>query len=89
MVKARLTSKGQITIPKVIRDRLGIQPGDVLLFSIRGNRVEVTAGRRQSVAALAGLFPMKRAVKDERVRSWTAEIWRVARRRRVDGSVAT
>ncbi len=80
MVKARLTSKGQITIPKVIRDRLGIQPGDDLLFDIRGNRVEVTPRRRQSVAALAGLFPAKRAVKDERVRSWTAEIRHVARR---------
>ncbi len=80
MVKARLTSKGQITIPKVIRDRLGIQPGDDLLFDIRGNRVEVTPRRRQSVAALAGLFPVNRAVKDERVRSWTTETRRVARR---------
>ncbi len=80
MVKARLTSKGQITVPKVIRDRLGIQPGDDLLFDIRGNRVEVTARRRQSVAASAGLFPVNRAVKGERVRSWAAETHRVARR---------
>ncbi len=80
MVKARITSKGRITIPKVIRERLGIQPGDDLLFDIRGNRVEVTLRGRQGVAALAGLFPMKRAVQDERVRSWTAETRRVARR---------
>ncbi len=73
MVKARVTSKGQITVPKAVRDRLGIRPGDELLFDIHGNRVEVIPRRRQSVAELTGLFPAKRAPKDERARSWTAE----------------
>ena len=31
-VKATLTSKGQITIPVLIRNRLHLQPGDVLEF---------------------------------------------------------
>lgn len=30
----RITSKGQVTIPKPIRDRLGIQPGDVVSFDL-------------------------------------------------------
>lgn len=29
---SRVTSKGQVTIPKEIRDELGIQPGDELRF---------------------------------------------------------
>lgn len=29
---SRVTSKGQVTIPKEIRDKLGIQPGDELRF---------------------------------------------------------
>lgn len=31
-MKATLTTKGQITIPKSIRERLGLEPGQVLEF---------------------------------------------------------
>lgn len=31
-IKARITSKGQITIPKAIRERLGVGTGDELEF---------------------------------------------------------
>jgi AbrB family looped-hinge helix DNA binding protein len=29
---SRLTSKGQVTIPKPVRDQLGLRPGDVVEF---------------------------------------------------------
>lgn len=32
MVKARLTSKGQITLPKKVRERMGVKPGDEIEF---------------------------------------------------------
>jgi len=32
MPVARLTSKGQVTVPKSIRDTLGLQRGDLLMF---------------------------------------------------------
>lgn len=32
MIKAKVTSKGQITIPKEVRDRLGLRPGDEVEF---------------------------------------------------------
>lgn len=31
-MKAKITSKGQITIPRAIRERLHLRPGDVLDF---------------------------------------------------------
>ena len=32
MVDATVTSKGQITIPKPVRDRMGLKPGDLVEF---------------------------------------------------------
>ena len=30
--EGKLTSKGQVTIPKAVRDKLGVKPGDVVEF---------------------------------------------------------
>jgi AbrB family looped-hinge helix DNA binding protein len=35
---AKVTSKGQITVPKVVRDALGIKAGDEVVFRVEGNR---------------------------------------------------
>ncbi len=56
-MKATVTSKGQVTIPKPIRDRLGISTGVELDFReekgrIIAERVEVD----DPVAAVYGLF---------------------------------
>ena len=32
MAKTRLTSKGQVTIPKAVREPLGLRPGDEIEF---------------------------------------------------------
>lgn len=38
---ARITSKGQITIPKDVRDALGLQAGDELLFRVERSRAVI------------------------------------------------
>jgi len=38
----RVTSKGQVTIPQQIRERLGIQPGTEVEFEIQGDAIKVT-----------------------------------------------
>ncbi len=35
---AKMTSKGQVTVPKVVRDALGIEAGDEVVFRVEGNR---------------------------------------------------
>lgn len=37
-VAARVTSKGQITIPKTVRDALGIAEGDEVVFRVEQHR---------------------------------------------------
>ena len=39
--RARITSKGQITVPHEIRRRLGVRPGDSLLFEDEDGAVRV------------------------------------------------
>jgi len=42
MELARITSKGQITIPKEIRDKLNLKEGDKVIFIEEGERIIFT-----------------------------------------------
>ena len=39
MIKTKVSSKGQLVIPKEVRDKLGIKPGTILNVSIEGKRI--------------------------------------------------
>lgn len=41
-----VTEKGQVTIPKSLRERLGIRPGEVLVFHEEAGRLVATRQRR-------------------------------------------
>ena len=41
-ITSKLTSKGQATIPKAIREELRIQSGDQIAFHINDGRVEIS-----------------------------------------------
>jgi antitoxin PrlF len=45
---AKVTSKGQITIPREIRRRLGVRTGDRVLFEESEGGVKMTAVRKES-----------------------------------------
>ena len=54
-MNAKVSEKGQVTIPKEIRDRLGIQPGAVLDFeAVGGELVARKTVGRDPVDALYG-----------------------------------
>ena len=50
-MQATITSKGQVTVPKIVRDRLHLRPGDKLEFLVDEDGtlrvVPVTASLRQ------------------------------------------
>ena len=37
-VAARLSSKGQLTVPRSVRDALGLNEGDAVVFRVEGDR---------------------------------------------------
>ena len=47
-----LTSKGQVTVPKDIREALGASEGDRLVFELDGEKVFLRKAPRESLAAL-------------------------------------
>ena len=42
MITAKVTSKGQVTIPKVIREKLGVHPGEDVGFEERDNLLVIS-----------------------------------------------
>lgn len=45
MPTSTITSKGQTTVPKEVRDALDVGPGDRLSWEVRGGRVAITTER--------------------------------------------
>jgi len=54
--EATLTSKGQTTIPKAIRDSLGMKAGDRMSFTLMPDGVVVMRVKNKRVSKLAGLL---------------------------------
>jgi AbrB family looped-hinge helix DNA binding protein len=82
-VRARITRQGQISVPKAVRDALGLEPGDELEFTLRATDAIVTARPARSVLDFAGIardksdrIPATAAGMDEVIRQ------AMARRRR-------
>jgi antitoxin PrlF len=53
--QAKLTSKGQITLPKRVRDRLKLKPGDMVVFVERNGETLVKPKNLRAVD-LAGIL---------------------------------
>ncbi|MBI4260973.1 MAG: AbrB/MazE/SpoVT family DNA-binding domain-containing protein [Actinobacteria bacterium] len=73
-VPATVTSKGQVTLPKSVRDALGIRSGDRILFQVHGDRAVLA--KVPDFLELAGSVPVppgKRGAPWSRIR---AETWR-------------
>ncbi len=70
---ARISSKGQVTIPKPLRERLELKPGSQVAFVMRDDRVEVKP-IKESILSLRGIIPVDGPQDWEEVRRKTMEI---------------
>ena len=65
-----MTTKGQVTVPREIRDRLGLKSGDKMAFTMLSDGTVVMRPKTRRLADLAGSLtrpgqPSKRCVRDE------------------------
>jgi antitoxin PrlF len=75
-VSARLSSKGQVTIPRSVREALALEEGDELVFRVEGDRAVLA--RSPDLLALAGSVSVPAA---KRGTPWN-EVLRQTRRAR-------
>jgi antitoxin PrlF len=68
-MKATVSEKGQVTIPKPLRDQLGIRPGQILDFRAeRGRLIARKSTPRGAVDRVYGILGLKRST-DALIRS--------------------
>ncbi len=74
-VSARVSSKGQVTIPRAVREALAIAEGDTLTFRVEGDRALIA--RTPDLMQLGGSVSVP---AEKRGTSWDEvlrETWRV------------
>ncbi|OIQ77727.1 antitoxin PrlF [mine drainage metagenome] len=72
MSTATLTSKGQTTIPKDIRDALGLKPKDQIHYTLMPDGTVIMRAKTRSILELKGLLhdPEREPVPIEQMRAW-------------------
>ncbi len=60
--QSRLTVKGQVTIPKDVRDMLGLRPGDLVMFATEKGGVIVRKGQEAQPVSLTDRIERARAL---------------------------
>lgn len=81
-IERRIDSKGRITIPKAIREQLGIEPGESVEVAVDDGRIVIQHSRQreQSVRSLRGCLTTDRKRDETRTDplelkdDWTSDL---------------
>jgi AbrB family looped-hinge helix DNA binding protein len=58
----KMSKKGQIVIPKEIREKFGIKPGDAVIFRIQGNKVIIEKIQEKMSEILINSKPIEKSL---------------------------
>jgi AbrB family looped-hinge helix DNA binding protein len=76
MAQATMTTKGQITIPKSIREALHLRPGMRVEFMLQRDKGVVLVPKTVALKDLAGIFPKpKRSVSLKAMKRAIERAW--------------
>jgi AbrB family looped-hinge helix DNA binding protein len=56
MIVGKISKKGQIVIPKEIRERLRIKPNDILSFNVRGKGIYIKIVKEDNGESIVNLL---------------------------------
>ncbi len=76
MAITTLSSKGQVVLPKAVRDKLGIQPGATLRVVVSGGKIEIEPLPKKLVDRLYGRYAgskLVQSLENEHAREVKAE----------------
>jgi len=59
----KMSKKGQIVIPKEIRERFEIKPGDAVIFKIQGNKVIMEKIQERMSEILKNSNPVEKSLE--------------------------
>jgi AbrB family looped-hinge helix DNA binding protein len=58
----KMSKKGQIVIPKEIREKFGIKPGDAVIFKIQGDKVVLEKIQEKMSEILINSKPVEKSL---------------------------
>jgi antitoxin PrlF len=78
MITSKLTSKAQTTIPRPVREALGVRPGDEIAYAIEHGSIVVTKAGARGLEDTA--TPFSQGGAEDRLRQFDAATLRQAQR---------